>query len=728
MTTTQLDDCEHALGRAAAEYIRHGWAVFPVEPRGKAPLTSHGFRDATTDENCVAAWWDKWPTANVGFTPSSARLLVVDVDGPEGEAEAEKLGLLSEPTLRVETARGFHLYFSAPPEDVAEGVRQLGTGLDIRGRRGYVVLPPSVHESGAVYRFVDAQAPALTLPPRALERLRKNGTKAVGARAAVVVDQVIPGGERNATLTSLAGSMRRRAMTAEEIEAALLAVNANRCRPPLEENEVRRIATSVAAYAPAEGAEKAGCEAGQRDLTHDGLTDSGNAARLIELHGTGLHYIARWDKWVVWLLEGGRWEVDYHDVHVRERAKDVGRTLKEAAARVPDPDEAKRLFAFGVRSLNRGGVAGMVDLARGISGILLDHNQLDADGWLLGVRNGVVDLGTGTLRPATPADLITKQCTAAYDPGALCERFERALREWFPDETVRDYVQRVAGAALVGEQRDHVFVIHYGTGGNGKGTFIRALTRALGSYAVVIHLSLIELTRYQVHDTEKAHLFRARLAVASETERQIRLREANVKNLTGGDRIHARHLYEDPWEFAPSHSLWLQTNYLPQIQGRDPGIWRRIRVVKWVSRFEGKTADPTLDDTLAAEAPGILRWLVAGCLAWQRDGLAEPEAVVRDTLLYRESQDVLARFAGDVGLVFDPQVSIAAGRLQELLEEWVSTEAVPKPANADVGAWLAENGARQTRQRVHDRRRKYWVGVGVPGLDGPETEPKEGDT
>src|SRR5690554_668879 len=133
----------------------------------------------------------------------------------------------------------------------------------------------------------------------------------------------------------------------------------------------------------------------------------------------------------------------------------------------------------------------MIELARGIDGIPLDHEQLDTDPWLLGVQNGVVDLRTGEFRQARPDDLMTLQCPVEWDATAECPRWEAALAEWFPNPDTRAYVHRLVGQALVGLQRDHLFVIHYGTGGNGKGTFIRALQHVLGPYAVTPELGLL---------------------------------------------------------------------------------------------------------------------------------------------------------------------------------------------------------------------------------------------
>ena len=451
------------------------------------------------------------------------------------------------------------------------------------------------------------------------------------------------------------------------------------------------------------------------------LTDSGNASRLVSRHGRHLHYIPPWGKWLAWDESEGRWHLDHKDVRIRELAKEVGRELKLSAAREGDAQIAKRLFSFAIKSLNVRGISGMVNLARGIAGIPLDHERLDGDGWLLGVENGTIELRSGTFREARPEDLITLQCPVAWDGNATAPRWEQALEEWFPDPEVRSYVQRVAGAALVGVQRDHAFIIHYGSGGNGKGTFVRAIQKVLGPYALDVHLSLLVQTKHAEHDTVKADLFRTRLAVAAETEKRIRLAEASVKNLSGGDRIRARRMREDPWSFDPSHSLWLQTNYLPEISGRDRGIWRRIRVVKWESTFKGRREDKSLDATLADERPGILRWLVRGCLEWQDRELDEPEAVVQETLKYRQSEDIFSRFQADTALAFHPELEIQGQELQDLLGKWAQGEGIRSPTQ-DVGDWLRENGAVKKQKRIKGpdgktRRPKFWIGVGLNDAD-----------
>jgi putative DNA primase/helicase len=302
--------------------------------------------------------------------------------------------------------------------------------------------------------------------------------------------------------------------------------------------------------------------------------------------------------------------------------------------------------------------------------------------------------------------------------------WDRCLQEWFPNEEVRNYVQRVVGQALVGEQRDHILVIQYGDGANGKGTFVRALGHVLGDYFVVPHKALLVEQKHGVHDTEKAVLFRKRLAVAVESDHRQKLNEAEIKNLTGGDTISARRMREDPWDFVPSHSLWLQTNYLPEIQGRDAGIWRRIRLVEWKQHFDGKQKDDTLDEKLRAETSGILNWLIAGCLAWNAKGLTEPPAVVRSTSQYRRAEDVLARFADDLDFVFQDGVAISSAHLAEAISQWCVDEGIGKaPSANEIASWLKSNGATRDRRRVFGEKNKrtVWDGAGFVNAATPDS-------
>ncbi len=229
---------------AALGYAAHGWHVFPLKPRAKEPATPHGFKDATTDAPQIHSWWQETPGANIGLHPAPSGLVVIDVDGGAGREAAMKLGLFTQPTLTAVTPRGWHLYFRHP--DFAVSNKPLAPGVDVRGDEGYVVVPPSVHPSGTAYRWVkDA---TLDLAPDIVELLR-NGA---GPHAATPLPERIPETQRNTTLFSLAGTMRRRGAAEAEILAALGVMNTTRCVPPLPTDEVEKIAHSACRYPPAD--------------------------------------------------------------------------------------------------------------------------------------------------------------------------------------------------------------------------------------------------------------------------------------------------------------------------------------------------------------------------------------------------------------------------------------------------------------------------------------------
>ena len=243
---------------AAARYATRGWAVFPVRAN-KAPATPHGFKDATTDPGAVRSLFEAYPGSGVGIaTGATSGLLVLDVDPDAGgdhalvdlEREHERL----PDTVEVLTGGGGrHLYFVHPGGEIRSSAGKLGPGLDVRADGGYVVAPPSAHPSGRRYEFEVSHHPDDVAPaaaPTWLLALLTSRARPRPEKLATHVDGVIPSGRRNSTLASLAGSMRRRGMTAPEILAGLEAVNRDRCQPPLGTLEVESIAASVSRFEP----------------------------------------------------------------------------------------------------------------------------------------------------------------------------------------------------------------------------------------------------------------------------------------------------------------------------------------------------------------------------------------------------------------------------------------------------------------------------------------------
>lgn len=234
------------LAVAALRYAQQGWFVFPLKPREKQPLSQRGFQDATTDAKTIGGWWQRWPDANIGLWPGPSKLFVVDIDGPIGEQTASALGLLAEPTLTCVTGRkdgGRHLYFHGPGFPVSNV--DLGPGLDIRSHGGYVVVPPSIHPSGAPYTWSGRVEELRELPDNVLARLRETTGHTGTAVAPLNVGDSIGEGGRNNTLTRIAGRLLAKHPLAETVEL-LWACNVANCRPPLDRREVEAIVASLA--------------------------------------------------------------------------------------------------------------------------------------------------------------------------------------------------------------------------------------------------------------------------------------------------------------------------------------------------------------------------------------------------------------------------------------------------------------------------------------------------
>jgi len=246
---------------AVLRLAERGWRLFPVRQRDKTPLVKDWPSVATTDADTIRAWAQQYPGCNWGLAcgPASG-VWVLDVDGKEGTesflALQKEHGREWTNTLAVKTARGGHLDFLWPkglPEgaSIKNSAGKLAPGLDVRGDGGYVLVPPSVHPSGVTYQWGRGgkDVPIASAPSWLLDLVFAPAPQTVAPSAGSSA-QVIGEGQRNATLTSLAGTMRKRNMTPEAIEVALLAENANRCRPPLPEAEVRSIVQSISRYAP----------------------------------------------------------------------------------------------------------------------------------------------------------------------------------------------------------------------------------------------------------------------------------------------------------------------------------------------------------------------------------------------------------------------------------------------------------------------------------------------
>lgn len=294
-------------------------------------------------------------------------------------------------------------------------------------------------------------------------------------------------------------------------------------------------------------------------------------------------------------------------------------------------------------------IAGAISLARSNPGAAMSADQWDADIMLLGMPGEVGDLRTGKAVDNPQECYITRQTAVrAAPPGTpipLWEAFlERITRH---DPSLMTYLQRIFGYALTGSTREQALFFANGPGGNGKGVFLNTMTGILGDYAHVASGDLLLAANGDRHPTDMASLRGRRLVTASELRPGARWEEQRVKSLTGGDQITARFMRQDEFTFTPQLTLIIAGNHRPSFAGVDEAIRRRMRLIPFTQVIPAEERDLELPEKLRAEWPGILRWAIEGCLAWQREGLALPASVRAASEAYMESEDSLGQWIAD---------------------------------------------------------------------------------
>jgi putative DNA primase/helicase len=461
----------------------------------------------------------------------------------------------------------------------------------------------------------------------------------------------------------------------------------------LGKDELRRLyAEAVVATLDVAAATPDVAEAESFDDLH--LTDMGNAERLVKRHGPDLRYCVRWKRWVVWT--GEAWAAEGDEL-VQERTKEMVLAIYEEGIAAGSPERAAAVWKHAQRSEAAGRIHAAIDLARSTRSLLIAPDDLDRDPMLLNCANGTVELGTGTLRAFCREDLMSKRSPVVFDADARCPTWIAFLEEiMLGDRGMVDYLQRVAGYCLTGLTIERVMFILFGAGRNGKSTFLEVLRYVLGDYASGTPASTIMSQRNKGIPNDIARLKGARFVSASETSEGAEIDEAFVKVATGGDTITARFLNAEFFDFRPQFKILLSTNHKPSIKGTDPAVWDRIHLTPFLFRIPDDQVDKGLRDRLLAEADGILQWAIAGCLAWQRIGLAPPSKVLEATDEYRLDEDVLKLFIEDCCLE-QPHVNCTTGDLYEAFKEWAERHGEEMLSQTKFGRRIRERGFRQTR-------------------------------
>lgn len=406
----------------------------------------------------------------------------------------------------------------------------------------------------------------------------------------------------------------------------------------------------------------------------------------------------RWTRW-----DGTRWcwcstgEEMAAAKYVAGKILDHATTLFKAD---PQSVQNKKRMAFAAAVQNLKRLQAMVELAKTEDGMSIGHmTQLDSDRWLLGVRNGVVNLKDGGLLAPNPTMLITRQAAAEYHDDAQCPRWLAFLDQIFEgDQDTIAFVQRALGYSLTGVTTEEALFICFGSGANGKSVFSNVLTNILADYSQAAPPSLLTVRRDGDSGPRNdiARLCGARSLQINELQQGDRLDEQIVKMLAGREMLSARFLHKEFFDFWPTAKPWLRTNHKPIITGEDDGIWRRLHLIPFRRKFSEGERDPWLEPKLLEERDGILAWMVRGCLEWHRIGLKPSATVRRESAAYRKESDLLGEFL-DERTVNDPASRVEQGALFGNWRGWNEANGTRSGSKISFTRKLAERGVNEAK-------------------------------
>jgi P4 family phage/plasmid primase-like protien len=632
------------IAAVALDYARRGWKPIPVARKTKKP---------------IGRGWDKRPFAPQQFNgngqnvalqlgPPSAGLVDVDLDSttaiglaPEFlPATAAIFGRRSKPCshqlyysdLHETETRAAIEYKDATGAVIVE--LRIGAG----GKAAATTAPPSMHVTGEMVQWVSDGPPARVIG----EDLKR---AVLQLAVACLLKPHYPGsGSRHDGALVLGGVLARARWSSEHI-GHLVRVLAQAAG---DDEVADRVATATGAIdVKANGHDVAGLTrfgelwgektaavlAKWRLIAHAtpkggekgaGLEDS-VALAFAHQHVDDLRYVAKSSQWLRWA--GERWQPEE-----TLQAFDLSRTLCRQAG-----DSRSRT------------VAAVVALARTDRRMAATADQWDRGPMLLNARGSTIDLTTSATRPPARNDYCTKQTSATIaEPGTPAPLWSEFLDTVTgADEKLIGFLQRWAGYCLTGSTREHKLVFLYGPGGNGKGVFVGTLTALLGDYAITAPMEMFLASKHDRHPTEIARLKGARLVVAQETEKGRRWDETKLKILTSSDRLSGHFMRQDFFDFDPTHKLMITGNHKPALSAVDEAMRRRLLLVPFSVAISPEERDPNLPAKLTAEYPAILRWMVDGCLEWQREGLGVPDRVQKASDAYFANQDVLEQWIED---------------------------------------------------------------------------------
>jgi len=444
------------------------------------------------------------------------------------------------------------------------------------------------------------------------------------------------------------------------------------------------------------------------DLTQYGENDADNALRIAKCASGSFHYVTETGQWIIW--NGFRWIPDKDGFMTRLHLAVMGETARQGLA-MSARKEGDTLVRHAMRSRDSNKTTSALVMLRSVAGVTVSATELDADPWMLGTPNGLIDLRTGKAIEPDRKALITKSIACDLDTEATCPTWERVISKASDgDAELIQFLQSWTGYTLTGSVREECLAFLHGTGANSKGTVTECIRHLMGDYAMTAPESLFVADRNSSATNDIARLAGCRMACAAELDEGASFAENRLKAITGRDAITARFLHREFFDFLPTHKFWISGNHKPTVRGTDHGIWRRLRLIPFTVTIPKEERDLDLADKLKAEMPGILNWAIKGCLAWQRDGLVTPQRVIQATASYQAQEDIIGQFLEDNLDTDDADERTLQVDVFNSYQRWTDAQGIKKPLSATLlNRKLEDRGFK----KIKSNSKRYWRGISV---------------
>ena len=674
------------MGGALAALSIFDAPVFPCRAHEKTPATARGYKDASKDEAQTFSWWSECETYNPALATGS--IIVIDFDDhrakgggcgidrlEEWEAEHGKLPVTA--TVKTGSERGIQMYFANPDRLEIRNSTNAELDIDVRGFGGYVMLPPSIHPNGNVYRWLEGREPEKILAP--LDEQVLSFIEWVQPSAKKTSDGASQGaitGYRNNALFGEACRLQGLGLPDETIRSRMDDFNQTVCNPPLDEREVTRTIDSALRYKKGDGSGLVAhfC---QINLYNLGFNDKVLGQVFADCFRNMLAFVPEEKSWISY--DGTRWVRSGAAERAAQLMKLFVDNIMSYAVGIGDDDRKSNAVKNAARYLQHNARANVLDDAK--SEMVVSAERFDSNPTLLNVANATIDFSGEDveIREHRPGDYITMLAPVDYNGEADCALFKQTLANALEgDCEFMEFYQKLYGKVAAGDSSDDRFYLLGERPRTGKSTLTAPLVEMLGAgrdgYAKNVQpqtFACLKNRNASSASSDRARLKGARLIITSEPPEGMELDASLIKELTGGDLITARQLYSSEIQFRVNGLILMLANQFPTVNDSSVFASGRAVVLPFRHAFAEAEQDKSLRQRLKQpdELSGLLNFCIEGFRMYRADGYNLPYTVREASAEYEQRCDGVANFLA-WGLVADPEAMVTAKELWAEYQSW----------------------------------------------------------